>query len=422
MTNYYRPIRKNDRAKAIVLFLSLALFNVTSHGQATLIDESGRLLQHLNAIDDIEAEHSAYASELGELYMGLGQIHENRNEYPQALAAYQRGLQTERINFGLNAVSQTPYLMAVSDLELALGERKKAFDAIDSVYQINSQSYGELDARMAPVIQKLLSWHIKSYMKRSPTEGFPHLIASETLADRLFAVLEQATPETTEQMIDQFNQISRFHFMVAEHLTRHGEPRETGVTFSTSSSVSQTSTPGTSHRHFQKGRDALKSAVRVVASDPDIRVRDQAEQIAQLGDWFLMFNQRSSAIKSYATASEILLSEENGLALEKELFGVPAIIELSSIENQKIPETGNSIKIKMTVSRTGVASQFESVNNQITLSNKDKNHLRRHFRGKRFRPVIVEGEPQTVEYIVNFTLPPNEITDSKESDAEDTPT
>ena len=312
--------------------------------------------------------------------------------------------------------------MAVSDLELALGERKKAFDAIDSVYQINSQSYGELDARMAPVIQKLLSWHIKSYMERSPTEGFPHLIASETLADRLFAVLEQATPETTEQMIDQFNQISRFHFMVAEHLTRHGEPRETGVTFSTSSSVSQTSTPGTSHRHFQKGRDALKSAVRVVASDPDIRVRDQAEQIAQLGDWFLMFNQRSSAIKSYATASELLLSEENGLALEKELFGVPAIIELSSTENQKIPENGDSIKIKMTVSRTGVASQFESVNNQIALSNKDKNHLRRHFRGKRFRPVIVEGEPQTVEYIVNFTLPPNEITDSKESDAEDTPT
>lgn len=422
MTNYSRPIRKSDRPKAIALFLSLALFNVTSHGQATLIDESGRLLQHLNAIDDIEAEHSAYAFELGELYMGLGQIHENRNEYPQALAAYQRGLQTERINFGLNAVSQTPYLMAVSDLELALGERKKAFDAIDSVYQINSQSYGELDARMAPVIQKLLSWHIKSYMERPPTEGFPHLIASETLADRLFAVLEQATPKTTEQMIDQFNQISRFHFMVAEHLTRHGEPRETGVTFSTSSSVSQTSTPGTSHRHFQKGRDALKSAVRVVASDPDISVRDQAEQIAQLGDWFLMFNQRSSAIKSYATASEILLSEENGLALEKELFGVPAIIELSSTENQKIPENGDSIKIKMTVSRTGVASQFESVNNQITLSNKDKNHLRRHFRGKRFRPVIVEGEPQTVEYIVNFTLPPNEITDSKESDAEDTPT
>ena len=422
MTNYSRLIRKSDRPKVIALFLSLALFNVTSHGQATLIDESGRLLQHLNAIDDIEAEHSAYASELGELYMGLGQIHENRNEYPQALAAYQRGLQTERINFGLNAVSQTPYLMAVSDLELALGERKKAFDAIDSVYQINSQSYGELDARMAPVIQKLLSWHIKSYMERPPTEGFPHLIASETLADRLFAVLEQATPETTEQMIDQFNQISRFHFMVAEHLTRHGEPRETGVTFSTSSSVSQTSTSGTSHRHFQKGRDALKSAVRVVASDPDIRVRDQAEQIAQLGDWFLMFNQRSSAIKSYATASEILLSEENGLALEKELFGVPAIIELSSTENQKIPENGDSTKIKMTVSRTGVASQFDSVNNQITLSNKDKNHLRRHFRGKRFRPVIVEGEPQKVEYIVNFTLPANEITDSKESDAEDTPT
>ena len=422
MTNYSRPIRKSDTPKAIALFLSLALFNVTSYGQATLIDESGRLLQHLNAIDDTEAEHSAYASELGELYMGLGQIHEKRNEYPQALAAYQRGLQTERINFGLNAVSQTPYLMAVSDLELALGERKKAFAAIDNVYQINSQSYGELDARMAPVIQKLLSWHIKSYMERPPTEGFPHLIASETLADRLFAVLEQATPETTEQMIDQFNQISRFHFMVAEHLTRHGEPRETGVTFSTSSSVSQTSTPGTSHRHFQKGRDALKSAVRVVASDPDIRVRDQAEQIAQLGDWFLMFNQRSSAIKSYATASELLLSEENGLALEKELFGVPAIIELSSTENQKIPENGDSIKIKMTVSRTGVASQFESVNNQITLSNKDKNHLRRHFRGKRFRPVIVEGEPQTVEYIVNFTLPPNEITDSKESDAEDTPT
>lgn len=401
MTNYSRPIRKSDRPKAIALFLSLALFNVTSHGQATLIDESGRLLQHLNAIDDIEAEHSAYASELGELYMGLGQIHENRNEYPQALVAYQRGMQTERINHGLDSVSQTPFLFAVADIEGVLGDWEKSFEAIDHIYNINASNYGASDPRMISVLETMLRWHMAAYSKKTQKDGFSHLVASENISTQLADVLEENWSKDHAAVAKKFQEIASLHFAIADHIARHGGHRDTGFRITTGNISPQLSQPSTSHEHFQKGRDALQNAVKVTNSNPDSTAMDKAMATAKLGDWFLIFNQRSSAAKAYKTASDALYSGPNGEFEEKLLFGLPKLINLKS-DISNIASDTRDATIIFSVSKTGVASQFRAIDQTHPLSNNERNALRKDFRGKRFRPVIEKGESKKVEHSLYY--------------------
>ena len=72
---------------------------------------------YLDAIDDNEAVHGAYSTELADLYMGLGQSLMDKQEYDEAKKAFQQGVLITRVNFGLNSPDQTNYLFAVASIE-----------------------------------------------------------------------------------------------------------------------------------------------------------------------------------------------------------------------------------------------------------------------------------------------------------------
>lgn len=55
-----------------VLFLALMLLALIARGQAEQ-DQTNSIDSYLTAIDNLEAEHSAYSSQLSDLYMGLGE-------------------------------------------------------------------------------------------------------------------------------------------------------------------------------------------------------------------------------------------------------------------------------------------------------------------------------------------------------------
>ena len=60
---------------------------------------------YLNAIDDAEYESGAYSTQLGDLYLGLGQSWFQQGNYDEAKIAFQRGLQIERVNWFLRLQS-----------------------------------------------------------------------------------------------------------------------------------------------------------------------------------------------------------------------------------------------------------------------------------------------------------------------------
>ena len=62
---------------------------------------------YLIAIDSLEANQGAYSAELSDLFMGLGKSYVIQQEYDDANLAFQRGMQIDRINFGLDSLSQS---------------------------------------------------------------------------------------------------------------------------------------------------------------------------------------------------------------------------------------------------------------------------------------------------------------------------
>ena len=389
------------------LFLVLMLFSLISRGQVEQ-DQTDTIESYLTAIDDLEADFGAYSSQLSDLYLGLGKSYVSKTEYSDALAAFQRGMQIERVNFGLHSLSQTPYLTSIADIESNLGNQEKSLKALNQVYQISVKNYGGADKRMVPVINSLIDWHMNIYHQQRPKVGYSNLVMSERLANDMNFILDENISLNHPEGPTYYRRIADLHFVIANHITKHGEPRETGFTVS-SGLDSRRSEVRTSYRHFHRGKAALEKVIQSSIEQENSTPYDQANVIADLGDWYLLFGQKLSAIKTYQLADEILDLDENPENARQSLFGSPKIIAfgIKKQDQDTMPSENESmsVQVSMLISEGGVASDFYLANESDSLTDNEMKLLKKYFRGKRFRPRIVERQPQEATHIVNYDRP-----------------
>ena len=117
--------------------------------------------------------------------MSLGNSYQANSDFENANLVYQRGMQIEKINYGLFSLSQTPYLRAIAESHRAMNDWEQSQKAIDQYYLVNEKVYGQRDVRMLPVIESLINWHTESYNMRDPRDSFPNLTSLEILARKL---------------------------------------------------------------------------------------------------------------------------------------------------------------------------------------------------------------------------------------------
>ena len=110
--NISNPTAVSFIRKVLVLFV----INQATNAQ----DNNANIEQYLEEIDRIEATEGAYSAELSDLFMSLGMSYQEKVDYENANLAFQRGMQLEKINYGLFSLEQTPYLRAVSYTHLTL--------------------------------------------------------------------------------------------------------------------------------------------------------------------------------------------------------------------------------------------------------------------------------------------------------------
>jgi tetratricopeptide (TPR) repeat protein len=382
------------------------LLALIARGQAEQ-DQTDSIDSYLTAIDNLEAEHSAYSSQLSDLYMGLGESYALSKEYSDALVAFQRGMQIERVNFGLHSLSQTPYLTSIADAESNLGNQNKSLKALNQIYQISVKSYGATDKRMVPVINSLIDWHMNIYHQR-PKAGYSNLVMSEKLANEMHSILDGTTSLDNLNGPAHYRRIADLHYVIANHITKHGKPRETRFTVSTGSDSMRRSEARTSYRHFHRGKAALEKVVQTTIEQNNSVAFDKANAIADLGDWYLLFGQKLTAIKTYQLAEEMLDSDENPESARESLFGTPKIIDFG-IKKKAQESTGSenqsvTVQVSMLISEGGVASGFYLTNESESeaLSDNEMKRLKKYFRSKRFRPRIAERQAQKSTHTVNY--------------------
>ena len=401
----YRVVRF---AVCILLTLLVGLLAIDSHSQsADQQSESDPTEDYLNAIDRVEADYSAYSTELSDLYLGLGRSLLSNQEYQKARQAFQRGMQIERINYGLNSLSQSPYLLSIADTESYMGNWKQSQKALENLFSINRQAYGADDPRLLPILNQILNWYLVSYHQRSPSGGYSNLVISERVATRMYDIMLKSMPLSDPQAPDSFRRIGYLQYFIADHIRQHGEPSESGVTMSTAGSSNLSSKKTLSHMHFRRGKAALQKVVESTVHQENSSKIDQAMAISELGDWYLVFGQRNSAAQTYQLAYEIVQQAETPDKLQSELFDQPRLISfpLAEAEVAANKEEQEQFEVSLTVTPYGMPKNIQLVDTSVEVSEQQLRTLRRALSRQRFRPKIQNGVPEEAAHQLLFAIP-----------------
>ena len=404
------PIRwlSGVRISALLLLTLISSFS----GADSLTEqqvESDSITDYMEAIDNSEGQFGAYATELSELYLGLGNALYAGEEYTEALNAFQKGMQIERVNYGLSSLSQSPYLFSIADTERYLGNWDKSQQALERVYTINSNNYGEVDVRMLGVLDKILAWYMDSYKDRRPKGGYANLVISERIAQRMYEILNKDMSLDDPEAPDRFRRLGYLQHVIAVHLKEHGEPSESGLSISMSGSSGRPNKATTSHLHFLRGKLALEKVIASVIQQPTSTETDQALAIAELGDWYLVFGQKSQATSAYQLALDVLKTSEDPQQTREDIFSLPRMIEFSMTKSTPMAAgdqpTESQLELVMIISTYGVPNNIEIVNPPESLSKEAWRDIRRDTRGKRFRPKLVNGLAEEAPYRMLYDQP-----------------
>ena len=135
--------------------------------------------------------------------------------------------------------------------------------------------------------------------------------------------------------------------------------------------------------------------VEALELQEDAPARDQANAIAELGDWYLVFGQRVSANQAYKLAYDFLGDKEQPELLRDALFGEPKLIKFTDFSNtaMKEPLEEEAVEISMTISTNGIPRSIEIINPPEDLDKKLRRTIFKDLHAQRYRPKLVEGAP-----------------------------
>ena len=360
---------------------------------------SDAITNYIRAIDTIESDSSAYSRELADLYLSLGNAYVTSGDFAAAKRAFQRGMQIERVNLGLNSLAQTPYLFSIAETETQLGNYTESQAALETLYNINVETHGESSPAMLPVLEQLLDWYTDSYDQLSRSDAYKSLIVAEDIGERMYRILSNNKAINPSESAEQYRKISHMHYMIARHLEEYGEPVESG--FSINNGQQVRSQESSSHMHFRRGKAALEERVKSLEQQPDASMTEKALALIDVGDWYTAFAQRASAKKTYNLAYELLPDDENGNTQRQALFGQPTLIAYTAA-NRGQTTLPQDLQVTVTVLSSGSTRNPAIIDPPESLSERALNSIYKDIRNMRFRPQWVEGKPTKAEIVLSY--------------------
>ena len=384
----------------------LVLFVISQATNAQ--DNNSNIEQYLEEIDRIEATEGAYSAALSDLLMSLGMSYQEKVDYENANLAFQRGMQLEKINYGLFSLGQTPYLQEIANTHRLLGDWEQSQKAIDQFYLVNEKNFGEKDQRMLPIIESMLDWHAESYNLRDPRDSFPSLSAMERLAAKMHVILDDSADLGDPSTPEKYLRIGKIQYMLARHIKDFGLPQESGMSITTDRYATERNSPLTSHNYYSRGSAALQKVVKSVMEQKPPILLDQIEAIANLGDWYLIFGQSGSATKAYALADELISSTPESEEIRAKIFGAGKLINFDNPNNKMSSDQNmnlNLVNVSMTISRSGSALDIIVKNEDKVLTDDEELALRKYFKKRRFRPSFSEGKTRSMNIVLPYYLP-----------------
>lgn len=353
--------------------------------------------QYNEEIHRLEADDGAYHSGLSEELTGLGLAYSALGNHEEALKAYDRALQINRINQGLQNMNQIPLLERIIEENTALNNLQELTANHDYLLWVYLRNHDNYDPQLLPVFSRIANWHLDAYDRVPRPDAVAHLIKAANLFHRSIEIIEQSNGADDPAVISALYGIANANFKFVEPfgfipnidaffsgtttplLPSNFERNIEGDSFArnrysatpynqdrvTQILQNQENSIGLIRDSYKSGRNALQRIIDIHNNNPELPRVSLAYALTHLGDWYLRFNKRNSAISSYEQAYQLLTENEHDPQSIERLFGRP-----QSLDALGIPE--NIIRT-MTAEDTAMqeASSADSDTEMVRLNDLD---------------------------------------------------
>jgi tetratricopeptide (TPR) repeat protein len=387
-----RPdLRRGQRLRGIMLALACFVLTINAWGQdeaeSGYVSPYNQVNEYLDAIDRVEAEYGPYATELSDLFLGLGQTLINRGEYEQARDAFHRGVLVVRVNSGPNSPEQTNHLYLLANVETALGQTETADKILHNIYFVNSEFYGRESLKMLPVLDRIYQWYQMTRPIGTPYARFSNYKKSIEISKEMVWVSGRALGEIHPETAAAFRRLAGAYFQTARFLEEHYQVPEIYRT-----------TDFTASQYYEAGTYNYRSYLEILRALDSTTPLEYAEALADLGDWYLLFEEAALSRSLYQQGYRILTDSKLPAAAIENYMNQPRPLYFFTDDMLMLPDEGAqaseelNLDLSITVTKYGDVREVEVVKAPRELSEDEIELIRDRLKSVRFRPAMKEGK------------------------------
>ena len=359
--------------------------------------------QYSVIVGDIELSGGAWDRALAEELSALGSLQQLQGNHVGAIETLNRAVHINRINEGLHTLEQVPVVESMIDSYAAVSDWANVDLYNNYLYFVQKRAYGTNDPRIIPVLDRLANWNIQAFTVGYGESLGMRLSTAQILFNAAARMVNVHFGKTDARLVELKTNVAKSAYLVSrfpEYMIELDRPENRTMEDILRESLNEQSRM--QPRGFQSGEQALLDIIDYYSEDSD-DVYVIAEAIANLGDWYTIFERRNAASDRYNQAYLLLAEMDDGEELIQQLFGqvipiptfgIPTNLEKAST-NDAEPQGLRSgyADLAFDVTANGVVRRLQMLSEADEENSLPLTWLRREVRTSYFRPLVVDGRP-----------------------------
>jgi len=362
------------------------------------------LASYYSALQGYEAE-GPYHQNSSEVLYGLGLQLQKRGQHGKALKALRRAMHINRVNSGLNSLSQAPMLRGIINSQKSLVHIEPVTTSYNQLLRMHIATYGKHDPRIIPLLNELGIWHLDAYQFDESDTQIDHLTSAYSLVTSALQLSETSPSSNPAEQIELLRSVALVNF----HLSRHQGDEWSSSTsshYSLSADGFATTNPQRtrilSGASFRRGRVCHERIIELTAANPNSTLADNIQAQTELADWYLLFNHQSEAMARYQQIQSQIAASDQADTLQQQVFATPRLLPAIRMENHQGAISGLFMSADVDISAKGWGSSIENIEENRLPGQKPTNKKGLRYKmldaikGARFRPQFVDNNPTGV--------------------------
>ena len=323
-----------------------------------------------SAIGIIERVEDRLSYQLVNPLKGLGVAQLNSNRPDLAIRSFDRARHVTHVNEGPHNIEQVEILESLAEATLRAGDLDGARDVLDRIFLLNARHFENDAMAMVPSLMRRGEWqHRAGYFNDE-----------RATYRRVIRIIENRLGKDDPKLIAPLKKLGQSFYFVD---LSEKNPYRSGITAS--------------------GEVYFKRAARIAENSPDVDWSEKVATDLALADYYTYSESFNRARRIYTAAWNFLSADPERLEARTRLLEQPVVLFQKQLpthvfdraSNRDVVLTGK-IVVDYNVSARGRVRSIRTEANPPEFTDMQR-MVHREIRRRVFRPMLVDGVPQTSE-------------------------